>query len=304
MADTRDINLDFYQLIPTNKDEEEREQNAKSFAETMKQLSESFTCKPLKRTDDNIYLFGPFVKKGGLIMGTLVRNQTNDIPPSFDGQNLAPLPFKGDEGLGYSTCFLYDPATNIVLIERPRGGVTVNALIKFLLFNIDLPKVEPAVVVNPVDLERFYRMNIITKFQVRIARVENGRILQGKGTKAVKQVAQSADDTRADKLEYSISAPAKKGLSLEKVRQMVSGFLKNNDDEEVEVLKVSGKVEEEGGSIHPIDFIQQRLRDKITVERKRLHGGFMVKEKQEQMHTVYGKHRQGLMGAYGKKFKE
>lgn len=295
-ADSKTINVDFFRLEPTaSYMDHGREESAKRFADGMRAIAIDHRFNELNREDDQIYLYGSIKREGALILGTLVRKQTNDIPPSFDGSITEQLPLADGQGLGYSTCFLFDPHINLVLIERPRNGVSITTFIKFLQYNFsELPKMDAATVINPADMKNFYKMDLLTRFQVRIARVENGRIFGGKGTRSVRQVAKSADKTRATMLDYTIGAPQRIGLNFKKVRSMVEGFLGFNDDEEVQVLKVTGKVDGEVGPVYPIDFIEQRLRGKITIQRHRLQFSFQAEEKKQQLLTMYEGHRLGL----------
>jgi hypothetical protein len=136
-------------------------------------------------------------------------------------------------------------------------------------------------------------MGSYNKFQVKMARLENGAIFNSKN-RAIGQIIHAADNTNTDTLEFSLTVKKKYDtLSLSKIRNFVNTFLKFKDSEEVTVLKVSGRSDEDAGS-ETIDFIQQRLKDNFTVEKVRLNSSFSVKEHYDKMIVAYNKHRGGL----------
>lgn len=306
MNDEKRISLDFFKLEPVTKNEEEIPDLAQGIRKALTDIPDGFKFNSLKRTDDRIFMFGELVTKRPYILGTLVRVQLQDLPPSFDEhtQNLEPLKLSMAQGLAYPTCFLYDPDVNVVMIEHPRGGVTIGTFCKFLMVNLDIPKLDASVVINPVEMEKFLRMGVINRFHVRIAKVEDGDLLAGEGPKAVSQIIDSADQTNTDILEYKLSVRSAKGkgntLSLARVRKWVNTFVKYKDTNEVQVLKVTGK-DEENEQTSAIDLIKQRLREWISVEKQRLNGSFMINEKHEMMVEVYNKHRDGLLNMYKRK---
>ena len=179
------------------------------------------------------------------------------------------------------------------MIESVRNGVSIGGFCKFLTKNFDLPPIEAAVVINPQDMQKLYSFTTISKFHVKIARLENGNIFKDK-KKSVSQITDSADNTNTDILEYKLGVRKRKdSLSLTKIKSMVIDFLKYKETEEVQKLDIIGK-EEEDGSFELIDFIKQRLRDKITIEKERLISSFQIHEKYEQLTTVYRKHKKSL----------
>lgn len=301
MGDEKRINLNFFKLEPVTKNEEEIPELAKEIRKALLGIPKGFHFKPLKRTDDRIFMYGELVHKKPFILGTLVRMQEQDIPPSFHAQTqvLAPLGLSIEQGLAYPTCFLYDPDVNVVMLENPRNGVTIATLCKFFMFNIDIPKLDTSMVINPVEMEKFLRMNVISRFHVRIAKVEDGDLLAGDGPKSVSQIIDSADNTNTDVLEYKLTALKKKSgsLSLARVRKWVTSLMKYKNSKELQVLKITGK-DEADEHVSAIDLIEQRLRESITVEKQRLNGSFLIKEKHDQMIDAYNKHRDGLLNLY------
>jgi len=183
-------------------------------------------------------------------------------------------------------------------MESVRNGVSVLGLLGILANNVDLPKLDAATVINPAKMEEFYKMKYFKKFKVRIARLESGSVFSQKKKKAVMQVASSADNTNTDFLEYSLGV-SKKGDSLNPafIKNAVQGFLGFKDTEEVEVLEVAGKAEEDG-RIEPINLIEHALKDRLSVDSVRLHGDFARDERFEQLIATYNNHKAALRRVY------
>ena len=302
MPNDRIINLNFFQLSPYRpKSEEDYKNKYKAIQEGFSNLPDRF--KSLRRVEDIVNLYGNIqVERAGYLLGTLVKTQMNNIPPRFDNdtQLLSPLELEDNQGLGYPTSFLYDPQTNIVMLESVRGAVGASAFCSFFHNNIKLPKLEPSLVINPVNIQDFYKMKTITKFEVRIARLENGSIFRENKKKSFGQIIDSADETNTNVLEYKLSASRNGSLTVDKIKDFVSDFLKVNDTEEVKTLKVTGKELDED-RLHPIDFIKQRLRESIVMEQQRLIGNFYIQDKYQKMEDAFNRHRQALINAYSLK---
>lgn len=299
MKTKKTIKLDFFQLYPTTKNQDEHITKANAIKTALTGLPEIDNLKPLVRTESQVCLYGKLQRRAACIFGTLVKNQMSEIPPRFNTKTgiINELDLTEWEGLAYATCFLYDPSMNMLMIEAIPHGVTAHALCGFLMKNVDMPSIEPLIVINPVDMQRFMSMNVITDFQVKVAKIENGSIFSTPN-QSVSKVMVSADDTNALVLDYSLHAKKKKqSLSLHVIKQMVQGFIGYKDTEEVQILKVTGSESEDDPSTM-IDFIKQRMRDEIEVERHRLIGSFSISERFDLMDEVYARHRRNLLTSY------
>lgn len=297
--DYKNIACNFFQLVPTRaKTDEEYKLQFKQLGDALRNIDKLNV--PLSRSEDLIAQYGEIDKKGSLIFGTLVKVQMTNIPPSFTPttQMLNPLNLTEDQGLGFPTSFMFDPEVNILMIESVRDAVGTAAFCRLIMQNMDIPAFEAAIVINPADLEKFYNMTSITKFEVRIAKLENGSIFQESGKKSVNQIISSADKTNTDVLEYKLSTSrTNPSLSVSRVKGFVKDLLGYKETEEVKMLKITGKEIDDERAV-PIDFIKQRLRGFISMEKQRLIGNFYIKEKYEKMAELYNKHRSGLISAY------
>ena len=307
MNEKKRITLDFYGLTPDPIPEQDFNERKNAFNLALQNLPKSEALRPYSTGDGSIFSFGEFVQSNRCLFGTLVKCQTNDIPPKVNPttRELNPLEISEKEGLGFSTCFLYDFLTGIVMIEKTVKGPTVHSLAKFLMNNLDIPRMHAELVINPADIAKVMEMNSITKFHVKVKKVENGTIFYDPDQrKSVAQLIRPADDTNTNLLEIKLSVSKKKeSLSLGTIKEMIRGLLQYKETDEVEVLEIYGSEDEES---HPqlVDLIKQRLSEYYFVERQRLIGSFTIKERFGAMDEKYAKHRPGLLKAYGIKQRE
>ena len=299
MKTKKTIKLEFFQLSPTTKRKEDHVEHANAIKTILTTLPNNDDLKPLVRTESQVCLYGKLQRRSSFIFGTLVKNQMSEIPPRFNTKTgiINELDLLEWEGLAYATCFLLDPSMNMLMIEAIPHGVSAAAFCGLLTKNFDMPSIEPAVVINPVDMAKFMSMNVITDFQVKVAKVENGSIFTNP-KHSVAKVMDSADATDALVLDFKLHSKKKRSsLALQTIKQYVQGFNSYKDTDEVQVLKVTGSESEEDPSTI-IDFIKQRMHDKIEVERQRLIGSFSITERFDLMDEVYARHRHDLLATY------
>lgn len=293
------ITLNFFQLVPSG------DLSRDDYYERSKAIQSGFAnidatnFKPLIVSEGFVDMYGEIKKKAGYVMGTLVHSQMSDIPPGYDKntRKLNPLNLSDSQGLGYPTSFIFDFNANILMTEVVRNGVSAGSFCKFIKTNLDLPAFEAALVINPADYDKFSKMTELTRFEVRVAKIEDGKLLNGKAPQGLHQIMDSADKTNTNTLIYKLASTRNESLNLNTIRRFVNSFLKFKDSEEVEILKIMGRETEEDSPL-AIDFIKQRLKDFITVEKQRLIGSFYIEDKYKKMEEVYDKHREGLIRIY------
>jgi hypothetical protein len=288
------ITIHFFQLCPEVETEDEIILGNQELTKLFENIPTKFQS--ISFEDSKVNLFDNLKKRTGLVLGTLIRNQINDIPPKYNdvSRMIEPLDLTKDQGLGYATCFLYDPSLRIIIIESIKNGVGISTLCKFLEKNFNLTnKIEPNFVINPSDLARFLEMGSIKKFEVKIARIEGGSIFN-QNKKSINQITSAADHTNTDVLEYTLSVNrGNDTLSLSKIRGFVSSLLKFKGSEEVKTMKVTGKSMDSDIN-DTIDFIQEKMVDSIIVERVRVVESFKTEEHYGKLIEVYNKHKKSL----------
>jgi hypothetical protein len=294
MMHNKKITINFFQLCPEVESEEEKIAGNQELVKLFENIPTNFQS--IVYDDSKVNLFDNLKNKRGLVLGTLIRNQISDIPPKYNdvSRSIEPLDLTHDQGLGYATCFLYDPSLRILVIESIRNGVGIATLCAFLEKNFNLTnKIEPNFVINPTDLARFYDMGSIKKFEVKIARIHGGSIFNQK-KKSINQITNAADQTDTDLLEYSLSVNrGHDTLSLSTIRNFVSSLLKFKGSDEVKAMKVTGK-SFDSTTNDTIDFIKEKMVDSIFVERVRVVTSFNIEDHYDKLIDVYHKHKKSL----------
>jgi hypothetical protein len=293
------IALHFFQLQPIDEDEsqEARINNIKSIQNVFEGTPEKW--KPIVLSDGKVTMFGPVEKRKDLYLGTLIKNQLTSIPPSFDESDskLEKLPLNANQGLAYQTCFLYYPELRIVMIQSVKNGVGIGTFCSLLNSNYEIPAVEPGIVIHPAKMKDFLAMGIITKFRVKIAKVQSGTIFKADRRTSLGQIISSSDHTNTDILEYSLSTRKRnESLAVKKIRSIVDSALKY-DNLEVKQLSVKGKEDEESDS-DTINFIEQKLQDHMSIEKERLISSFQIAENYQKMVDVFEMHKKDLRDVY------
>lgn len=259
--------------------------------------------KPYKKIDREngpISVYGDNFKiEKDIILGTVCHAQMIDIPPKIDTttNKLEQLPLDPSQGLGYATSFLYDTKTSIIAIESNKNGVSLSGLLELIEFNLKCDVIRSEIVLDPADFEKLNKWDQITKLVYRIARVENGEIFKSQ-KRAVGEAISIADSTGAIVIETVQSVGKMRSATLAKqtVLQLVRDLLPFRDNKEVTKLEVTGRGENE--NLRPIDFIKNRIRLKITIEKTRHSAGFSTAFKYYEMQQEYAKLRPALLRAY------
>jgi len=289
------IALNFFQLAPLNENSDPTTRT-----EQLKQIADVFTQKvtsylPIELSESRINLYGSIEKRGDYYLGTLVKNQISSIPPSYDDSSLkiAKLPLTDSQGLAYQTSFLYYPPARIVMIEHVKNGVSVKTLCDFIEKNFTVDSIEPLIVINPSKLQEFYNMSYIAKFQMKVSRLENGSIFGANKKTALGKIIDTADETNTNTFEYTLTARRKTGsLKRGKISSLLRSLLKY-DEKEVNKLQVVGRQEDEGPN-ELIDFIEHKLKDRISVQKTRLIESFEVNDHYDKLIAVFNIHRPAL----------
>ncbi|MBS0646418.1 MAG: hypothetical protein JSR97_07475 [Verrucomicrobia bacterium] len=287
------LNFDVFKLITTND-----QQDLVKFETIL--LNKLAAYRTLPKSSGPILLIGDISKNGKFIYGTLAHNQMNDLPPTLDSATgeTGELPIKDTQGLAYYTSFLFDTELQMIAYESKQNGVSLKSFLEFFEMNYSLPPIESEIVIDPIEIQRLNKMSVIKKFYVKIAKVENGAIFNSNKA-SFKQIINSADGTNTNTLEYTItSARSKDGsLTLNKVKQMAKDLLKYKETEEVEKMVITGKETDEDPA-DVIDFIANKVRISIKVERKRFSTNFALKEKYDLLTEEYKKVHPHLIKAY------
>lgn len=294
------INYNFFQIIP-RKTSNITAQEISDYLRTLKNMSE---FKTQELSGSFLFIYEISVKED-IIIGTIILGRTSNLAGNVDRETkkVIRLGLEETQGLEKHSTFIIDIKANILVLES--NGVSTRLLLNYLTEVTSLPKTEVSVLINPSEIQKFFNMHTITKFTVKVAKVENGNIFKDAQNSSIGQVIKSADETNSDELTYSIKVDRKnnhqKSLFKEKIVNFVKDFLTFKETEEVKELKITGEYNDDFGSTKftPIDLIHERLNDFIEIEKDpRDSTVFKIDEKYKKLEKLYSKHRHDVTSTY------
>lgn len=303
MAIIKHTQLNFFQLVPaTVFGRQDGRVKALEIRDALKTLR-SVDFLPISHSGNVLVIPEPLKHADGYLLGAIFHIQMKNIPPSMNSGTFSIKGLQLDklDGLAKATCFLIDPQANLLVMERGTG-VSDAALCKYIQKILGCHKLAAAVIINPSQLQDFYRMTTVVRFETRLARVENGQVFSD-SNKSIKQISNSADDTNTDKLTYVIELETERkksgaSLSLPKIGGFIEPLLGYRDTDEVESLRVSGRVDD-SDKITTLDLISQRLTDDIEYELEdRIIRSFNIGDRLAEIEAKYAFHRQSLLNTY------
>jgi len=295
MADRITRTLNFYQLrIKTTSES--------YYIEGQNAINSAFTFPKKKHSsiiyrDGTVGIYKKIKRYPNHTLGTFYYNQTENIPPGMhqSSGDTHELDLDEEEGLGYTTSFMFDLKTNIIAIESNRPGVAIGTLCQLMKKNYDLPKIEAVYVINPVEYEDFLKIERYNRLKIKFAKIQKiGDFLQSK-ERSIKEMRDLADKTNSGEMIINLKAPSRKG-SLSNVVDIVKDALRYSDEEELKELVIAGY--DEDNRTKKVDFFKHKISEKIYIEKQRLIGRFALKEKYEQIEEKYGLHSANLVKAY------
>ena len=199
----------------------------------------------------------------------MLRIRLNEAPvkAKLNGQT-SDIVLDQDEGLGEETAFLYHLATDLLLMQRNRSGVSASALAKYLKVLCKARDVTFECVLKPDALERITHMQTIQTFEIQFAGVQNGQNLKNKGHSA-KAMYQMLDEFQAPNATIKLSA-GKKQNTLQNVANAVTQLFGNQAEgapkEVRRVIVVGNDGNDDERAI--VDLFQDRLSEFVQVEVK------------------------------------
>ncbi len=300
----KETTLNFFQIVPKNDSD-----SIEAISEKLRNLKgKQFASMPA--TGKIIVIPESLKSNDGYLLGAVYNIQMANIPPAMNTQTneINPLSLGSFDGLAKATCFLIEPQANILVIES-NTGVTEKGLCQYLKFNSDLPAIDPAVIINPGQIQKFYQMKSVYQFETKLAVINDGSLFGNEESgenMAISQILNSADNTNTDKLTYKIEISPDnkklgKSLNKGKVSNFISKFYNYKESSEIESLKVTGEIDAAEGESKSIslELIKERLHEYIEYPiEDRLIQNYYINERFNQIEKVYSRHRQSLLSAY------
>jgi len=203
----------------------------------------------------------------GFWQGDLVRIRMNDIPTkaSLSGETEL-LDLEDDEGLGEETAFLYHISTKVLLIQRNRLGVSASAFSKYCQ---KICQLSEYIAFDPIlrgdVLTRLTQMQIVRKFELKVARVEDLGILKGQDL-GVDEILDIKDFFNAPNVSLTVSVGNKRNMSLANVIATARSLFRHASENtgNVKKIEVSG-ANEEDDKTDIIDLLEYWIKEWIDI---------------------------------------
>lgn len=255
-----------------------------------------------RRSSGIITVLKPFQVKPDLILGTIYKGQFNDLPDALDMATMTAekLNFTESQALTYSSSFLYDKRLNLLMFQSAKNGPSINDFCNFIEHNFGVNGLEIEFAIDPKDMVKIQKMDIIKSFTFRAIKVQDGGIFYHKNT-SVGDMLTVADETDSSSMDVHLSAGhGKRSLNVNKIIRMVKDLMRFKGNDELVKLQVTGK-EDSDDHTEKIDLIANRIRYSFYIERTRFQSEFSTADKYEKMVDLYMSHFTELRAYYSKR---
>lgn len=293
---TKKINFDLFQLSVIS-----NEGDVVDFEDILLEILPLY--KSVTQNESPIIVIDACKKGERYVTGTMAHNQMFDLPPVADtvGRAVGELPIQPTQGLAHYTSFIFDKELQIIIYERKLNGVSFKSFCRFYEYNFPIENIDANIIVDPIEMKKLLSMEVVKKISVKVAKIQNGTLFSSTKTPTFKKMRQAADDTNFTTMEYTLQAGRSKKSTLvpKVIQKTVKELLRFIDTDEVKVLKVTGKLDEDD-TAGTIDFITNRIKITIEVERTRFNQSFSIEDKYSAMETQYQKIRPEIHKVYKK----
>lgn len=199
----------------------------------------------------------------GVILGEVVRVQTENIPPEAQANGLVPL---GIGGLGHSVAFAYDEQSQVIAIQFDPRGVSLGRFLDYLNVVMDeSASFSYQTIVNNNAWERYNRGQP-RSISISIAAPQNLENIEGPADAVISATKRLAEMSAAPvvTIEMSMGNVQRASLAKRFIDQVVQEFTQGDSADQVRSLSVKTKE----GDLPPdtIDFIHDFARDQETLD--------------------------------------
>lgn len=201
-------------------------------------------------------------RRNGLVVGEVVRVQTENIPPEAQPAGLVPL---GIGGLGHSIGFAYDRVSGVIAIQFDPRGVSLGRFLDYLRNVQHRADYSYSAVVSNDAWERYNRGQPRT-LTVTIAAPENLDNVPGPANSVIQASKRLADISEAPviTIDVSMGHTRRRNLSRDFVSGVLDALTGDGAADSIRSLKVKSK--QEGLPSDEIDFVNDFARDQETLE--------------------------------------
>ncbi|WP_373893839.1 DUF6731 family protein [Virgibacillus sp. CBA3643] len=168
-----------------------------------------------------------------------------------------------DEGPLNDTVFLYDPQTRVLIAQRNRGGVALNAMLNFIIALSHSEKIDLEIMIDPKILDKLDKIPLIKSIEYSIAQPSNFDDHQNKGRTPFGDI-HLANKLKADNLKVVVGTDKNEYLERENTIRKVKSIIHSKN--KVNTMKVNGFHGEEE---EILDLVRQRIEHADNVKAGR-----------------------------------
>lgn len=252
---TKRVAFDFWQI--------ETPAGQPNFAEILRQASQIDQLQARVRELGNRTLRYEILRRESrLYVGDLIKLRMDELPGmASESTPRQDLPLRQDQGITEETAFAFDTQTSALITQKNFFGPSASLLVEYfrVLTNYQ-GAISCNLLVSEEGFQKLSSMRRIKKMVFKVARPQRGTIARAKNT-SVGGALSILDDLSAMNVEMGVSvgrydSELDKSRVIATVRDLLR--LKQNNDEAVEKILVTGKDEEDSRDM--FDLLEYRLR--------------------------------------------
>ncbi|WP_106494854.1 DUF6731 family protein [Lentibacillus sp. Marseille-P4043] len=168
-----------------------------------------------------------------------------------------------DEGPLNDTVFLYDPQTGVIIVQRNRGGVSLNAMLNFIIAICHSEKIDLEIMIDPKILDKLDKIPLIKSIEYSVAKPTDLSDHKNKDRTTGGDI-RLANKLKANKLKVVLGADKGEYLERSSAIKKVKSIIHSKSD--VGVMKVNGF---HGDVEETLDLVNQRIVHAETVKAGR-----------------------------------
>jgi hypothetical protein len=209
--------------------------------------------------------------------GDMTRIRMTDLPlrVKADG-SIAEIDFDVDEGLGEQSAFLYHIPTETLAVQRNRYSVTPGNLAYYFM---QMAAPNSVIFLDPVleedTIQRMANMEVVRRFQVKFARVDNPTIFEAQG-RSLKDFADTMTYFQSPSANFELSMGQKRGSLPVRIVKMAANALNavrsDSPRNKVAVIELRGTDAE--GNPDILDLVEDRMMEEVEVEAQGRHARY------------------------------
>jgi hypothetical protein len=236
---------------------------------------------------------------GGRWLGDLARIRLHETidKSTVDGEEEA-IEFRDGEGPCEKTAFFYDPGTRVIAIQQTAGAVSPSSCGRYFRTIGQVQKIELPVILKLDALQRALRFGVITKFQIKLAGIDNARPLRGIEDSA-RSMMQFLRSMRAPTASINVGVD-RETPRLERITEIIRDVLHLEEEHlaTVKKLLIVGGDEDAPDEIAAIDLLKDRIIESIPIV---LADGLRItdNDRYNAVRTAWNRKRQEISALFG-----